>query len=174
MSHAAAARPKAAEYADYYGRYISLVPEGDLVATLEQQFDETAALLGSIPEERAGHRYAEGKWSIRELVGHIVDAERIFSYRVLRIARGDQTPLAGFDQDPYVPAGEFDARSLADLVEEFTAVRRSTLALLRGLPAAAWDRTGIASDNPVSVRALAYIIAGHERAHVGVLKERYL
>jgi uncharacterized damage-inducible protein DinB len=170
----AAARPRAAEYAQYYDRYVSLVPEGDVVATLERQIGETLALLRSLPEERAGHRYAEGKWSIRELVGHINDAERIFAYRALRIARGDATPLAGFDQDTYVPAGNFDARTLADLVDELEAIRRSTLALLRPLSDEAWDRSGVASESPVTVRALAYIIAGHERAHMGVLRERYL
>ena len=170
----AAARPQAVEYASYYQRYVSLVPEGDVIATLEGQCGSTAALLRSIPEERAGHRYAEGKWSIRELVGHVIDAERIFSYRLLRIARGDQTPLAGFDQEPYVALGAFDARTLAGIVDEFEAVRRATLLLLQSLTPDAWDRSGTASDNPVSVRALACIMAGHELAHLAVLRERYL
>ena len=167
-------RPAATEFAPYYARYIDPVPDGDVVATLEAQLAETLALLGGIPEPRGTHRYAPDKWSIKEVVGHVSDSERIFAYRALRIARFDETPLAGYDQDPYVAAGQFDARAIADLAAELAAVRRATLALLRGLPGAAWDRRGTANGVGVSVRALAWIIAGHERHHVRLLRERYL
>ncbi len=171
---APAVRPEAGEYASYYGRYISQVPEGDVVETLERQIGETLALLGTVDEETAGRGYEPGKWSVKELVGHLSDAERVFAYRALRFARGDRTPLPGFDQDPYVLAGNFNARTLADVAEEFAAVRRATLRLLRSLDAEAWARRGVASDNEISVRALAYIIAGHEAHHVRILRERYL
>lgn len=170
----AAVRPQAAEYAEYYDRYISLVPEGDVVDNLERQGEATVALLRSIPEARAGHRYAEGKWSIREVIGHVIDAERIFAYRALRIARCDTTPIPGFDQDPYVANGGFESRTLGDLVDELETVRRSTLMLVKPISADVWERTGTASDRTVSVRALVYIIAGHELAHLAILKERYI
>lgn len=170
---APAARPDASEYAAYYERYVSLV-EGDVLETLERQGAETAALLGGISETAAGARYEPGKWSVKELVGHMIDGERIFAYRALRFARGDATPLPGFDQDPYVAFGNFDARTLRSLAEEFAHVRASTLSLLRSLDTEAWSRRGAASDNEVSVRALAYIIAGHEAHHVSILRDRYL
>ena len=170
---APAGRPDASEYAPYYERYVSQI-EGDVLETLERQGAQTLALLGGISEAAAGSRYEPGKWSVKELVGHMIDGERIFAYRALRFARGDATPLPGFDQDPYVAAGNFDARTLSSLAEEFRHVRASTLALFRGLDAEAWSRGGTASDNPVTVRAIAYIIAGHEAHHVGDLRERYL
>jgi len=169
-----AARPEAGEYASYYGRYVSEVPEGDVVETLERQLGETLALLGALDEAAAGRGYEPGKWSVKELVGHLSDAERVFAYRALRFARGDRTPVPGFEQDDYVSAGNFNARTLSDVAEEFAEVRRATLRLLRSLDAEAWLRRGVASDNEVSVRALAYIIAGHEAHHVRILRERYL
>ena len=170
-----ATRPEADEYAPYYGRYIERVPAGDIVRTLEECARETAALLGSgIARGRADHRYAEGKWTVKEVVGHVTDAERIFAYRMLRFARADETPLASFDENAYTPAGEFDARSLEDLVEEFLAVRNATLELIRGLPEKAWTRRGEASGFVMSVRALAFVIAGHELHHRAVLEQRYL
>jgi hypothetical protein len=171
MSAAApAVRPGPGEYAPYYERYVSRVAEGDVVATLRRQIEETLALLGGVSEERAGRGYEPGKWSIKELVGHMVDGERIFAYRALRFARGDRTPLPGFEQNPYVEAGDFNSRTLA----EFADVRRATLRLLGSLTEEAWARSGVASDSEVTVRALAYIIAGHEAHHVGILRERYL
>ena len=171
-------RPGADEYAPYYGKYIDLVPEasgeGALAELLERQIEETRSALGGLPDARALHRYAAGKWSIKEVVGHVTDAERVFAYRALWIARADPTPLAGFDENAFVPPGRFDARTLSDLLGELAAVRRATVALLRGLPADAVARRGTASGKPVSVRALAYIIAGHERHHLRILKERYL
>lgn len=171
---AASARPGPDEYFAYYEGYVSLVPEGHVVETLERQAGETLALLRSLPEERGGHRYGPGKWSVKQLVGHVIDAERVFSFRALAIARGERRPLPDMDQDAYMAGADFDARTLADLAEEFEAVRRSTLQLFRRLPHDAWQRRGIASDNEVSVRALAYITAGHEAHHVRILRERYL
>jgi uncharacterized damage-inducible protein DinB len=174
MTATAPARPGKDEYAAYYEKYTSLVPEGDVVETLARQSQETLALLRSVPEDRAGSRYEPGKWSVKEVVGHILDAERIFAYRALRFARGDRTELPGFEQDGYIEAADFDARTLADLAEEFESVRRSTLKLFGNLSAEAWLRRGTASNSEVSVRALAHIIAGHELHHVNILKTRYL
>lgn len=169
-----ARRPEASEYAPYYDKYVALVPTGDVIETLRRQSADTLALLRSIPEDKAGARYAPGKWSVKELVGHVIDTERIFTYRALRFARGDRTSLHGFDQDPYVLAADFDTRTLADLGEEFAHVRAASLSLFQSLNEAAWQRGGTASDNEVSVRALAYITAGHEAHHIQVLRERYL
>ena len=169
----AAARPAPTEYAPYYERYVSLVA-GDVVETLERQAAETAAILGGLGEERGDSRYEPGKWSVKELISHVVDTERIFAYRLLRIARGDRTPMEGFDQDPYVANSNAGARTLRSLAEEFAHVRAATLALVRSLDDAAWSRTGVANENEVTVRALAHIIAGHEAHHMGVLRERYL
>lgn len=168
------AKPATDEYAPYYGKYTSLVPDGDILATLTQQIDATLALLRALPEEQGNHRYAPEKWSIKEVIGHLIDAERIFAYRALRIARGDTTPLPGFEQDGYITNGNFDVRQLADLAAEFETVRQSTLFLLRHLTDEAWLRRGVASDNPVTVRALAYMMAGHELHHVEILRSRYL
>jgi hypothetical protein len=166
-------RPEAGEFDPYYARYIDRVPEGDVASLLEQQIRETAKALLAVPESRATYRYAEGKWSMAEVVGHMIDLERIFGYRALRIARGDATPIEGFDENAYVPPAEFDRRTLADLVQDFEAVRHSTLTLIRGLPPGAWTRVGTANKKPISVRALIYIIAGHERDHLGTLRARY-
>ncbi len=168
------ARPDTSEYAPYYGTYISKVPDSDLLQILEQQRQETQTLLASIPEAKALTRYARGKWSIKEVVGHLIDAECVFAYRALRFARGDQTPLPSFEQDDYVREGRFDVRPLANLAAAFDHVRRATIALFRSLDAEALARRGVASNNEVSVRAIAYIIAGHERHHVEILRERYL
>ncbi len=167
-------RPAEDEYAPYYGRYISRVPDGDLCGMLVSQLADTLALLRAIPEQRGTHRYADGKWSIKEVIGHVSDCERIMSYRALRFARADETPLPGFEQNDYVPPGGFDRRTLRDLSEEFAAVRQATIHLFRHLDPPALTRRGTASGNPVSVRALAHIIAGHERHHVAILKDKYL
>ena len=166
-------RPASDEYHPYYAGYVAEVPAGDVLAVLERQLDETARLLRRVPPERETFRYALGKWSIREVVGHLADVERVLSHRALRFARNDPTPLPGFDENTYVPAGAFDRRPLPELLEELAAVRRATLALFRPFDAAAWARAGDANGSRVTVRALAYIIAGHERHHVGVLRERY-
>lgn len=168
------AKPATNEYAPYYDKYVSVVPDGDIVATLEQQLAVTLALLGGLPEERGNDRYATDKWSIKEVIGHIADTERIMSYRALRIARGDTTPLPGFEQDGYIINGNFNARSLADLAAELETIRRATLFLFKNLTEEAWLRRGTASDNEITVRALAHIIAGHELHHVEILRTRYL
>lgn len=167
-------RPATTEFSTYYSRYIDRVPDGDVLGTLEAQQRETGALLRSIPESRADHRYAPGKWSIREVLGHIADTERIFAYRALRMARGDTTPLPAFDENAYVENADFGSRPLAALADDVRIVRAATLSLLRPLSDEELGRIGTASDCPISARALAWIIAGHELHHVAILRERYL
>ena len=167
-------RPEATEYNPSYGNYVSLVRDGNILEVLSEQLDETLALLRSVPETRGGFRYAAGKWSVKELVGHMIDGERVFAYRALRFGRNDETPLPGFEQDDYIRNASFDACPLADLAAEFESVRRSTLFLFKHLDPGAWTRQGVASESKVSVRALAYIIAGHELHHRGILRDRYL
>jgi|SRR5271156_15492 len=167
------APPQPDEYAPYYGRYISLVQGEDILSALDQQRRQTMMLLSCRDEEDGNFRYAPGKWSTKEVLGHVCDSERVFAYRALRISRADATPLEGFEQDDYVRNGPFEHRPLADLVEEFIAVRRATFSLLRNLDESAWMRRGLANKNEVSVRALAYIIAGHELHHRGILEEKY-
>jgi DinB superfamily len=169
-----AGHPQTGEYNTYYQKYIDLAPEEDVVKALEAQGRDTAALLGSLTDAQAGYRYETGKWSVKQVAGHIIDAERIFAYRVLCIARGETQPLPGFDQDPFVANGGFDDRTISDLVEELVTVRRSNVIMMRALSEEAWRRMGTASDSPVSSRALAYGILGHERHHLGILRERYL
>jgi uncharacterized damage-inducible protein DinB len=171
---AVTSRPDSTEYSPYYGKYVEKVPQGDLLQILERERRETLALLRGLTETQALHRYAPGKWSIKEVVGHVNDSERIFAYRALRIGRGDTTPLASFDQDTYVPAGAFDARPVADLAAEYDAIRGATLALLRSFDEAALARRGTASGKEVSARGLAWIIAGHARHHFDIVRERYL
>ena len=167
-------RPEAGEFNPYYEKYIARVPEGDFVEILARQADETLSVLRELPDNAADMAYAEGKWTVKELIGHLCDAERIFSYRLLRIGRGDAKPLAGFDENAYTPAGDFNARSLASMLEEFAAVRAATITLIAGMPTDGWLRTGTASESPVSARAIAYIIAGHELHHRDILITRYL
>src|SRR6185436_1575430 len=165
-------RPESSEYAPYYAKYISLVPEGDILVTLERQLTDTLALLA--PREADGDfRYAPCKWSVKEALGHVMDTERIFSYRALRIARNDKTPLAGFEQDDYVKYGPFGHCTLAGLVEEFASVRSATVLMFRALDEAAWARRGTASNNEVTVLALAYMIAGHELHHRRIFQQNY-
>jgi uncharacterized protein (TIGR03083 family) len=166
-------RPEADEVPPHYVGYIERVPESDPVAVLATQIDVTAALLRGLSEADALKRYAPGKWSVKEIVGHLTDTERIMAYRALRIARGDETPLPGFDENAYVPPAKFDARALANLVADLRTVRAATLALFRSFDANAWRRRGTASGKPVSVRALGFMIPGHERHHVEILKTRY-
>jgi hypothetical protein len=169
-----AAKPAATEHAPYYSRYIDLVAGNDVVAALTQQAEDALVLLRGLDETQGDFRYAPEKWSIKELIGHINDAERIFAYRVLCFARGDTTPLPGFEQDDYIAGGNFAARTLDDLIGEYEAVRSATLALLRSFDDTAWQRRGTASDNEMTARAAAYVIAGHELHHVKILRERYL
>jgi uncharacterized protein (TIGR03083 family) len=167
-------RPDGGEYAEFYAKYVARVPDGDIVAILATQIDDTLALLRELSDDQAGGTYGPGKWSVKEVVGHVADAERVFAYRMLRIARGDATPLPGFDENAYVPTADFNARPLASLLAELVAVRRATVALLAGLPDDAWTRTGTASNAVVSVRGAAWITAGHELHHREILVSRYL
>jgi hypothetical protein len=167
-------RPEATEHNPYYAKYIALVTEADAIQALESQIVDALALLRTIPESKGDHRYGPDKWTIREVLGHLIDGERVFAYRALRFARNDRTELPGFDENTYVPAGGFGRRTLADLAAEWELVRRSNLAMFSGLDAEAWRRQGTANGNGISVRALAYIIAGHGRHHVALLRERYL
>ena len=167
-------RPERSEYAPYYERYIALIPDGDIIAILNARLDATLSLLTGIPESQAGHRYAPGKWSIKEVVGHLIDGERIFGDRALRFGRGDATPLPGFDEDEYVAHAAFDAQTLADLATEFELARRSNILMFKHFPAEAWERRGIANGNPASVLALACIMIGHETHHTGIIRSRYL
>ncbi len=167
-------RPDTDEYDTFYAGYVARVPAGDLVTILEKQLADTCALFDRVPPEREDHAYAPGKWSIKEVVGHLADAERVLSYRALRIGRADATELAGYEEDAYVSAASFGRRSLDDLVRELRAVRRASVALFDGFGPEAWTRRGIANGSPVSVRALACIIAGHELHHRAILEERYL
>ena len=167
-------RPATTETAPYYFGYIDLVPEGEILPILEKQLAETGSFLSNISEEQSTHSYAPGKWTIRQVLNHVSDTERVFLYRALWFARGFPDPLPSFDQDIGVAGGEANNVSWADHVEEFRAVRLATLAFLKNLPEPAWSRTGVASDNPFTVRALAYIIAGHTAHHQGVIRDRYL
>jgi uncharacterized damage-inducible protein DinB len=166
--------PNADEYPEYYGRYISQVPQGNIVATLEQGLDATLSLLRGLSSDQADFRYAPGKWSIKEVVGHVIDAERVFTYRALRFARNDKTPLPGFEQDDFMRHANFAGRDLSDLAQEFEHVRRASLDLFRNLDAEAWERRGTASGEEVTVHAIAYITAGHEIHHRKIIKEKYL
>ncbi len=166
-------RPAADEASEFYRGYIASVPEGDLIDHFVRQTDEVRALFSSLSEEAALRRYASGKWSIKEILGHIIDVERVMDYRLLRISRGDATPLSGFDHDAYVPAGRFDRRPLGSLIEEHAAVRGATLALLQSLDAEDLAHRGTSNNFPVTARALAWIIPGHEQHHLSVLREKY-
>jgi hypothetical protein len=170
---ARSARPDATEYQPFYASYIAGVPEDDVLAALRSSGAELAAMFAAVPESRAGHRYADGKWSVREVAGHLIDAERIFAYRALRIARGDASPLAAFDENEYVRTAGSDARKLGDLADELGVVRDASLRLFASIPAEAWARRGVVSGREITVRALAYIIPGHARHHARVLRERY-
>jgi hypothetical protein len=170
----ALSRPASGDYDPAAAGYVSLAPDiTDAVSQLISQRDAVGRRLSTVNATAAGHRYAPGKWSVREVVGHLSDAERVFAYRLLRIARGDETPLAGFDENTYVPAGAFDRRELNALIKEWMATRDATIALVRGLPADAWTHRGTANGKSVTAAALAYIILGHVEHHLGILKDRY-
>jgi hypothetical protein len=167
------ARPAPGDYAPYSEQYVLLVTGDDILDTLKSQLKQTATLFSGRSERDGNFRYAPDKWTVKEALGHVADAERIFAYRAMRFARGDQTPLSGFEQDDYVRGARFGARKLADVVEEYADVRQASLALFRSLDEAAWQRRGVANNNPVTVLALAYLIAGHELHHRKILEERY-
>lgn len=167
-------RPEKTEYGEFYDRYISLVPGDDIISELSAQPTELQDIFISMPEEKGSYAYADGKWTVKEVLSHMIDGERIFSYRALRISRGDETPIEGFDQDDYIEHSHANERSLSDLLEEFNLLRRANLLVVNYLSDDDWKRMGTASDHPVSVRALAYIMAGHVTHHLNILRERYL
>lgn len=167
-------QPLKAEYGETFANYINLVPAGDLQEMLAEQLEHTTELFENLSKEQGDYRYAPGKWSIKEVIGHIADTERVMAYRLLRIARGDQTPLPGFDENLFMSGSTFDSMPLSELIEDYRAVRQATLTLLRGLTDEAVQRIGTSNNATISARALAYMIAGHELHHLNVLKERYL
>ena len=166
-------RPAPTDYADFYANYVSLVTEDDVLAAIQTQSSEMQKLMASIDDARGSYRYAEGKWSVKEVFGHVTDAERVFGYRALCIARGDQNSLPGFDEQLYMRNANFDDWKIGDIGELYALTRRANIVFFRNLPDEAWDRRGTANGSPVTVRALAFIIAGHERHHLQVLRERY-
>jgi hypothetical protein len=167
-------RPEPTEYAAYYEKYISLVPEGDLGEMLARQIDESLTVYRGVSEEQSRFRYEPGKWSIKQALGHVADTERVFAYRAFAFARGEKATLASFEQDEYAALADSDARTWTSLIEELKSVRAGSVSLFRSLSDEALMRQGIASNNPVTVRALGFMIAGHERYHLSILKERYL
>src|SRR6266705_5615304 len=166
-------RPEAGEFAEYYGKYIAKVPGTDVPGVLESERLQMSRLFAGRSERDGSFRYAPGKWTVKEVLGHITDSERIFPYRALRFARSDQTPLPGFDQDDYVRSGAFGERTLAGLAEEFGAVRSASIGLFRSFKEDVWPRRGLANQKEVTVRALAFITAGHQMHHRVILEERY-
>ena len=166
-------RPGPGEYADFYAGYISGLPAGDVLEILDRQKDQLRHLAENVAADRETFRYAPGKWSLREVAGHLIDAERVFSYRALRFSRGDDTPLPGFDENFYVANADFDSRTLPSLIEELTLLRGANVLLFRSLSPEDLARFGVANTHPVSVRALAFILAGHLQHHLNVLRDRY-
>lgn len=167
-------RPETDEFYSYYNTYISLIVGNEVMPILEAQPAELRAMFSAVAEEKGGFAYEPGKWSIKEVLSHLIDGERIFAYRILRISRGDETPIEGFEQDGYIENSNANNRSFAELLEEFDLQRRSNLLLLKNISDEDSHRMGTASEKPISVRALVYIAAGHVRHHVNILKERYL
>ena len=165
-------RPRTNEYAPYFERYIALVPEDDILGTMETQLADALAFLRSIPEDQSAVRHPPYTWTIKEVIGHLIDCERIFAYRALRFARGDATPLTGFEENDYVREAEFDRLPLRALIGEFEAARRSHMWLFRNLSEAAWLKRGEANSNTISVRAVAYIMVGHVRHHLAIVRKR--
>lgn len=166
-------RPEPNEYAEPYADYVALVHEDDIVSAIETQSSEMQKVMASVDDARGAYRYADGKWSVKEVFGHITDAERVFGYRAMCIARGDQSSLPGFDEQEYMRHANFDDWKIGDLAEQYALNRRANIVFFRNLPEVAWKRRGIANDSAVTVLALAFIIAGHERHHLKVLRERY-
>jgi len=165
--------PEADEYAPFYAGYVALVRERDPVGVLRRQMPVLRAVATGMTDAEGLTRYEAGKWSIKQVVGHLCDAERVFAYRLLRIVRGDATPLAGFDEGAYVAAGDFEARPVRSLLQELEAVRASTLRLVETVPPEAWARRGTANGFPISARALLFVLAGHVEHHFAILRERY-
>ncbi|MQA91479.1 MAG: DUF664 domain-containing protein [Gemmatimonas sp.] len=165
--------PEEGEYASFYGTYVDQVRTGNLLERLRHQGQRVDDAVSATTEEESLRSYAPGKWTVRQVLGHMADSERVFSYRLLRIGRSDPTPLAGFEQNPYVAAADFNARRLSDLAEDFRIVRRATLRLLDTLSADDLTRTGIVNGDPISARALVFVIAGHAEHHLRILRDQY-
>ena len=174
MTAFAIGRPSPNEYSEYHQLYISKVPDGQIMTILRDQLDEAITLFKTIPESKGDYRYEPGKWTLKEVIGHLSDGERIMAYRALRFARNDQTPLPGFEQDDYIPYSNSNECSLADLINEFATLRESTLTMFKNFSNDSWERVGTASGNRVSVRGMAYIIAGHLEHHLRIIREKYL
>jgi hypothetical protein len=166
--------PSSTEYAHFYAGYVSLTPKGNIIHTLSEQMHELYTLINTVPGDIAIFAYQDGKWTLKEVIGHMIETERMFSFRAMAISRGDSAPLPGMDQDEYMEGNNYNSRTLADLSNEYLAVRVSTLHLLKTMTKEMIDRQGNASGTNVTVRALAFIIAGHERHHVNVVREKYL
>lgn len=167
-------RPEKGSYSDYFKRYIELVPDGDLIAILTLQWEELHSKLAGLNEEMSLYRYAPGKWSVKEVLGHTIDAERVFTYRLLLAARNDRTPLLSFDQDRFIENASFDEQPFSELLEQLGSVRKSTLLLLRSFRESDLNRKGVVNGNEATALAWACVIAGHELHHRRVLEERYL
>jgi hypothetical protein len=166
-------RPKENEYAPFYAAYVARVPETEILEALREQPKALKRIAESLPADKERFRYAPDKWSVRELFGHLVDAERFFGHRAFCISRGDATPLPGWDEKTYIAGASYDSRPLAELVKDFSLLREANARLFENLEAATWPREGVANGAKVTVRALAYIMTGHARHHLAVLKERY-
>lgn len=167
-------RPLTSEYPEYYVPYVNLVPEGDLLTILNEDLKSTMALFEGMSNEEGHFRYAPDKWSIKEVLGHMTDTERIMSYRLLRIGRGDQTALAGFNENEFVEGSQINNKSINDILEDFVATRKATITLIKNMPAEAWSYKGNANNTEVTTRAIGYIIAGHAIHHKKIIRERYL
>ncbi|MEH7479532.1 DinB family protein [Neobacillus drentensis] len=167
-------RPLTNEYPEYYKPYVNLVPEGDLSTILKENLIKTIELFESISEEDGHFRYGENKWSIKEVLGHMADTERIMSYRLLRVGRGDQTALAGFNENDYVQGSQINKLPIKNILEDFIAIRKATLSLIQNMPEVAWANIGFANNTEVTARAIGYIIAGHALHHYKIISERYL
>lgn len=167
-------RPQPAEYDPYYQKYIGLVPEDEIVPALEAQIDELKKIFAGVPEEQGTFAYDDGKWTVKEVISHLIDGERIFAYRAFRIARGDRTPIEGFEQEGYIENAHANRRSFAELLNEFKLLREANLLFFKNLEMGDWVRTGIANNVEISVRSLAWIMVGHIRHHTAILRERYL
>jgi len=165
-------RPEASEFAPFYAGYIGTVPDSGPVKLLEEQIGQLEKLK-SLPEDKANYAYADGKWTVKEVIGHLADGERVFSYRLTRIARGDQTPLAGFDENAWAKTAPHGKRKIADVANEMIAIRRATLALVDSLDESSIANKGVANNNPVTARAICWIMAGHTKHHLDILRERY-
>jgi len=166
-------RPSPKEYADYYERYISLVPKGNIIDILEDQQKSLMGFFSSIDEEKANYKYAENKWSVKEVLGHIIDGERIFAYRALRLSRGDSKPLTGFEQNSFIANSNYCNISFEKIIDEFFLLRASNILMFRNFSDEMWSRKGTVDDKNISVRAIAYLMAGHTEHHINVLKDHY-